>query len=449
MYRAGVLICLVLAATAATAASARSGSDRATFPLRVSANHRYLVDASGRPFPLLGDSPQALIGDLDVTDAEAYIADREAAGFDALWVNLLCTTYTGCPSDGSTRGGIAPFLTKGDLSTPNPEYFAHADALIRLAQKAGMVVLLDPIETGGWLDVLRKNGVAKARAYGAFLGRHYRNFPNIIWFNGNDFQSWKNADDDALVLAVARGIRSADSTQIQTVELNYDTSSSLDDVRWRPLIQLDAAYTYGPTYAEVLQEYNRRQPLPVLMVEASYEFEQNSSSFSKGDPAVLRRQEYWSALSGAAGQLYGNHYTWQFASDWQKHLDTTGSREFSYLARLLRSLPWYRLVPDQRHRILTNGYGSYKGDGNVGSSSYVTTAGTQDGRYAVSYLPTGGTITVAMSRLSHGGRARWYDPTTGTYRVASGHGAARAMSFTAPAHNGSGDPDWVLVITPR
>ena len=84
-----------------------------------------------------------------------------------------------------------------------------------------MVVLLDPIETIGWLDTLRTNGAAKAFAYGQYLGDRYKNFPNIIWMHGNDFQSWRNAADNALVQAVARGIRSVDSNHIHTVELNY------------------------------------------------------------------------------------------------------------------------------------------------------------------------------------------------------------------------------------
>src|SRR5262249_25241255 len=157
----------------------------------------------------------------------------------------------------------------------NPRYFARADAMIRLAAKAGIVVMLDPIETGGWLDVLRSNGVAKAGAYGRFLGKHYRKFGNIIWFNGNDFQTWHDAADDAVVLAVAKGVKSVDPAHIQTVELDYPTSGSLDDSRWRPVIKLDAAYTYWPTYAQVLAEYNRKPFLPVFMVEAGYEYEQN------------------------------------------------------------------------------------------------------------------------------------------------------------------------------
>ena len=130
--------------------------------------------------------------------------------------------------------------------------------MIREAAAAGMVVFLDPIETGGWLSTLRTNGPAKAFAYGRFLGRRFRGVPNIVWLNGNDFQNWRSPSDDALVLAVAKGIRSADHTHLQTVELDYPTSGSLDDERWRTVVSIDAAYSYRPTYARVTQEYGRR-----------------------------------------------------------------------------------------------------------------------------------------------------------------------------------------------
>jgi hypothetical protein len=55
------------------------------------------------------------------------------------------------------------------------------------------------------------------------------------------------------VLAVARAIYSTDPHQLQTTELNYCVSSSLDDPRWRPIIRLDGAYTYYATYAAVLR----------------------------------------------------------------------------------------------------------------------------------------------------------------------------------------------------
>ena len=195
---------------------------------------------------IVGDSPQSMIGNLTLEEAASYIANRKAAGFNALLVDVLCAKYTSCREDGTTVDGITPFTTPGDLSTPNPAYFARVDAMLRLAARAGMVVFLDPIETGGWLGVLKSNGVEKDFAYGRFLGERYRGFANIVWANGNDHQTWRDPSDDAVVLAVARGIRSADKAHIQTVELDYLVSGSLDDPRWRPLIALDAAYTYAP-----------------------------------------------------------------------------------------------------------------------------------------------------------------------------------------------------------
>ena len=418
------------------------------FPLRVSKNHRYLVDRRGVPFMVVGDSPQALIGNLSVKAAAAYIANRRAAGFDALWVNLLCKTYTGCRSDGSTYDGIAPFLRKDNLSTPNPAYFKRAAAIVQLARRAGMVVFLDPIETGGWLDVLRSNGTSRDAAYGRFLGRRFRGFRNIVWLSGNDFQTWKNQADDAVVRAVALGIRSADPAALQTVELDYPRSASRDDRRWRGIIKLDAAYTYFATYAKVLREYERRPPVPVFLLEAGYEFEENTPS-SYGDPQTLRRQEYWTALSGATGQFYGNHYSWQFADGWKRRLDTQGSAQFGYLVNLLVRRPWFRLVPDLRHRLVTKGYGTFTPNRNVASSDYVTTASMPDGKLAISYLPEGGTIRVDTKRMAGRVLARWYDPTSGTYTTVQGSpfAARRSLDLTAPGRNHEGDRDWVLVLT--
>lgn len=418
------------------------------FPLKVSSNRRYVVDQRGRPFFIVGDSPQAMIGNLRVSDAAAFIANRKAAGFNSLLVDLLCAKYTGCRDGGTTIDGIQPFMTPGDLATPNPKYFARADEIVRLAGRSGIVVFFDPIETGGWLGVLRANGVEKSYAFGQYLGRRYRRFANIVWWHGNDFQTWRNASDDAVVLAVGRGIQSADPKHLQTILLDFPHSGSLDDQRWQPLIQLDSVYTYLPTYAEVLKEYNRTDHLPIFMGEAGYEFEQNSEEISPGNPDILRRQEYWSVLSGACGQFYGNHHTWQFAEDWRKHLDTPGSVQVGYLAKLFAGQPWWRLVPDQTHTLVTSGYGTFASDGNVASSNYVTTASTPDGRLGISYFPAGGKVTVDMSRFAGPVDARWYDPSKGKYSVVRGSPFRNSgeVQISTPGSNAEGDSDWVLVL---
>src|SRR5713101_6215927 len=178
--------------------------------------------------------------------------------------------------------------------------------MLQLAAKYRFLVILDPAETGSWLTVLQSNGLAKARAYGRYLGTRYKDFPNIVWMSGNDFQSWRTLSDDALVQEVALGIKETDPNHIHTVELDFYVSSSLDDSTWAPIISLNAAYTYYPTYAEVLHAYNQSAsvPVPVFMVESQYEF--LTTLLDTGTPAILRRQEYWTSLSGATGQLYGN-----------------------------------------------------------------------------------------------------------------------------------------------
>jgi hypothetical protein len=119
------------------------------YPLKASVSNRYLVDQNEVPFLLVGDSPQALIGNLSPIEAEFFMQNRQRYGINALWINLLCNDGTGCNADGTTFDGIAPFITPNDLSTPNPGY-ERADSIINLAAAHGMVVILDPIETIGF-----------------------------------------------------------------------------------------------------------------------------------------------------------------------------------------------------------------------------------------------------------------------------------------------------------
>jgi len=418
-------------------------------PIAVGPTGRYLVDGKGSPFLITGDAPQALIGNLTESDAELYFADRRAHGFNTVWINLLCNSYTACRDDGSTFDGIPPFTTPGDFSTANEAYFARADRIIRLAGDYGLVVILDPAETGGWLTTMVGNGIDKLRAYGRYLGSRYKDFPNIIWMSGNDYQNW-GEEFDPYVTAVALGIADTDPSHIQTVELNYLVSSSLDDQAWAPIIRLNASYTYSPTYEQILKDYNRSDFLPTFLVEASYEFEGGGST-PVGTPAQLRRQEYWSLLSGATGQLYGSSYTWRLPcwerdasgnciGGWKDLLDSPGAVQMRYLRALFDPRPWYALVPDQEHSVVTSGYGTF------GETDYVTAARTPDGTLVMAYLPTPRTITVDMSRLSGTATARWYDPTTGTYTPIGELANVGEQQLTPPDVNGAGDGDWVLVI---
>ncbi|HEY1615806.1 MAG TPA: DUF4038 domain-containing protein [Rhizomicrobium sp.] len=441
------LAAVVLSAATPVLAVPRGPSSGPAFPLKVSTNNRYLVDQNNVPFLLVGDSPQAMIGNISEDDAAFFMQDRAQYGINALWINLLCDSYTACNADGTTYDGIAPFTTPNDLSTPNPAYFDRAADMINLAAAQGMVVLLDPIETGGWLGVLDQNGIRKARAYGRFLGRRFRNYPNIVWQSGNDFQSWQDPSQDALVSAVADGIRDADPIHLQTIELNYYVSASMDDPTWRPIVGLDAVYTYRPTYAKELEEYTRGNVRPTFLVEANYEFEHNGGT-DGGSTENLRHQEYWSALSGTAGQLYGSAYSWRLQGDWKDNLDTIGIRQLAYARQLFATRNWYNLVPDRAHAVLIRGFGKFSKSDSIDTDTYATAASTPDGTLAMAYLPNLRRVTIDMSKLSGPVTAQWFDPTSGNFAVVSGSPFPNSGSreFIPSGRDTAGDGDWVLVL---
>ena len=429
---------------------------QSAYPLQASATGRHQLDQKTVPFLVLGDSPQALIGDLSEADAATYLAASQSHGFNAIWVNLLCTTYTGCNANGTTFDGIAPF-TSGtspssyDISTPNSAYFQRADAMINLAAQYGLTVFLDPIDVGGWVTTLEHNGATKAYNYGQFLGNRYASFPNIVWLSGNDFQTWSTSgNDNNLVYQVMAGIASTDHNHLQTIELNYLRSYSNQDTAVSSVLTLDAAYTYYETYDEVLAAYNSSPTLPAFLVEANSEYENNTDDFSGVAGAfILREQEYWTMTSGAGGQFYGNHYTSFFRSGWQSYLNTPGTLELAYVTRLFSSIPWWNLVPDQSHKIVTAGHGTYNGnDEDLPLANYVTTAWVPDGSLAVIYDPAGNALTVNMANFSQAVTAAWYDPSNGTFTTIPGSPFANSGSqqFTPHGANNDRDPDWVLVL---
>ncbi len=446
---------------------------RPAYPLKLSENHRYLVDQNNRPFFMVGDSPQGLMGRLTEQDAEKYFTDREVHGFNtAGWVDVACAGRD-FPEDkdGRTPDGILPFTgylpggtdyTHYDLTKPNEAYFTRLDHMIEIAAAHDIYVFIDPMETIGWLPTLRNNGLKAAYAYGQYLGQRYKKYANVGWISGNDFNNWRVPGDDALAQAVAKGIRSEAPDQLQTVELNVDTSSSLDDQSWTPIISLNGTYTYSATYIQMLHSYNQKPVMPAYLVEAHYDLEQVGTPTDYGTPEVLRREDYWTTLSGGIGQFYGNRYTWSLTPGWDGYIDTPGVTQLEIWKNFFTSLPWQDLIPDQQHETVTAGYGTFGSDEvhfdpkqltarmdlKVSDSDYATAARTPNGSYVVAYMPTARMITVDMSRLRGPAAAEWFDPSAGTYKVIAGSPFLNSGSrdFTPPPTNAAGDSDWVLLL---
>ena len=431
------------------------------FPLKVSANGRYLADQNNTPFLIAGDVPQPLVVMVSTADAATYFNDRQAHGFNAMWINVLSAGpyYYYSPDDGSTYDGIRPFTgylsgeadtAHYDLAKPNEAYFTRVDQMLTLAANHGMAVFLNPIETGQWVPTLRNNGPIASYAYGQYLGNRYRHFDNIIWLNGNDFNTWKTPGDDEVVRAVAMGIKSVDARHLQTIELNVETSSSFDDPTWTPIVAVNSTYTYSPTYLQMWHSYNQTPVAPTFLVEGHYDLGVDlGNPKDYGTPLVLRRQEYWAMLSGGKGQLYGNGYTCYFMPGWKYYIDTVGVTQLMIWHGFFSSLPWQDLIPDQDHTVVAAGLGNL---GNlqtrVSKSDFCTASKTPDGSLVVAYMPTARKITVDMASLKAPANAKWFDPTNGAYTTIPGGLLTNTgtRQFTPPGNNHDGDSDWILLL---
>src|SRR5438128_1353733 len=110
---------------------------------------------------------------------------------------------------------------------------------------------------------------------------------------------------------------------------------------------------------------------------------------------------------------------------WKENLDTPGAVQMAHVQALFAPRPWHELVPDQKHEVVTAGYGTFDsttppGNRYIMTSDYVTAARTPDGKLLIAYLLSIRTITVDMSKLSGPATARWYDPSRGIYKPIDG-----------------------------
>jgi hypothetical protein len=416
--------CTLLAALACASLAFGAGP----FPVRIGPDHRHLVDQGGAPFLVQGDAPWSLISGLTKDEVELYLEHRRRQGFNSVIVNLIEHKFRGPVN----RFGEGPFTVPGDFSTPNEKYFEYADWVIRKAAEKGIQVFLAPIYLGyigtdeGWIKEAAANGPEKCRAWGRYVGKRYRDFDNLVWLMGGDHNPDQVREE---VDAVARGIKDLDNRHLMTAHCHPE-NSALDQYKDDGWLDLNDTYTYGIVHRMLLADYNREPPMPFTLTESTYEGEHNASAVQ------VRRQAYWALLCGATGQFMGNRPIWLFDPGWQAALDSVGAQDMSRLQSLFTSRPWDQLVPDQKHEVVVDGLGEFRG------LDYLAAARTADGATAMAYLPTARTFTVDLSKIAgKTAKAWWFNPRTGKSDAAGDFPTTGKKSFTPP-----GEGDWVLVL---
>lgn len=412
------------------------------FPIRIAADHHSLRGADGATVILHGDAAWSLIAAASSRQADRYLKDRQARGFNALLVNLIEHKFARrAPRNAA---GDEPFGSTGPFTAPNERYFAHAEDILRQAEAHDLLVLLAPAYLGfdggdeGWYREAQLAGAQRLRDYGRYLGTRFRHQQNVVWVLGGDFAP----PDPSLVDALAAGIREADPEALMTGHCSRGRSASScwPNASW---LDIEAIYT-GPEVREAA-EHAYAAPRPFLLIEAIYE------AAPAGNPRQVRAQAYEALFAGAAGHVYGHEDVWHFDApgvqaprvDWDAALDAPGARSIQELIALIRQLAPGTLVPDRR--------GIVRPLREARHATSVVSATTDRGRVVLSYLPDGDPVVVDTRPLQDGSaRGFWVDPVNGARSPATtgevGDGEGRLLKPVGINHGG--DHDWLLLIAP-
>jgi hypothetical protein len=440
--------------------------------LKVSDNHRYLQFENGKPFFYLGDTAWELVHRLSHEDALEYLTNRARKGFTVIQTVALA------PADGikvPNANGDLPF-TNADFAKPNEAYFRHLDFIIDKSEELGMFVGLLPTWGSYWASGKSIFNPSTAKQYGEFLGRRYKD-KAIIWILGGD-RSIQTDEERAVIDAIAAGLKTGDGgSHLKTY---HPTGPGFSSIKLNTADWLDFNMFQSSHGARdhdnglfVEHDYALTPQKPTLDGEPRYEgmpigfYFKGTAGIDRFDDYDVRQAAYWSVFAGACGHTYGNNNVWQFyvpgrKSDthsgdnvarpdgalygepggliganipWRDAIDHPGAFQMGYVRRLFETLPFTKLVPD--NRIILNGTPS--------GVERIRGARSTDGSFALVYSPRGESFTLDKSIIK-GNRQRefWYDPRYGVSYVFKEQDSFGIQTFTPPT-NGRGN-DWILVV---
>ena len=424
------------------------------FPLQVSENHRFLVDAQGAPFFYLGDTAWELFHRLDREDAETYLQNRANKGFTVIQAVALAE-FDGLRVPNAY--GVVP-LEDDDPARPVEAYFQHVDWIVKRAGELGLVTGLLPT----WGDKWNKRWgqgpeiftPENARQYGEYLGRRYRDAP-IIWILGGDRPIDHDGHRD-IIDAMAAGIGAGTGgTQLITYHNcgSRGSSDSFHDAPWLDFNTYQSGHDYNrANYRRMAADYALEPAKPCMDAEPGYEDHPANFKVETGylDDYDVRKFAYWAVFAGAHGHTYGCHDMWQFhdsarftpvnhpRTPWRQAMDLPGARQVGYLRRLMLSRPYLSRLPAPELILSEAGEG---GD-------HIEATRDSQGAYAFVYLPKGGAVTLATRELAGEQlRVTWLNPRSGEAEAKAekiARAATGEQTFTAPT---AGErEDWVLIL---
>ena len=425
------------------------------WPLQV--NGRNLQRPDGTPFLITGETMwDLMVSSPSLSQIDAYIADRQAKGFNAVMV-MLIDRWINFPPDnpnGTNINGDAPFTTTPWLvpANINPAYWSYTDSIMAKFRAANMLVLLAGCYSGygptnhgeGWWNYLTSNSVANT--WGQWVGARYNatDWPNIIWVGGGDYTP-ANSTEDTLSENIQTGIVAGGGTQLQTYHTARYTTAMAHwgtGKSWLKVgdVYCDIGTTNGSPYTipeMSVVEYNRGTP--TFLIEDWYT-EDHGLTYTQNI-----NEKYQALLSGCtSGALFANVTIWQWLSGYQAQWGNDESVGFGKAGQLLRMYDWWNRVPRQDSSFISSSLGAQ------GPDRICPCIGTYSGgNYALVSIPTATSVTVVMTNFSQSSvRARWYDPKTGNFTNVTGQPFANTGSRTIahPGNNSMGTSLQILVM---
>ncbi len=387
-------------------------------PWLTTQDHYFVHD--GKPFFWLGDTNWALFNLYTPAEAAGYLDHRARQGFTVVNVMMIFSGGPGMKAVVENTEGNAPFLD-GNPATPNEAFFKNVDRILAAARAKNLILAISPCggSSGTFVKEQRVFTEAKVRAYGRWLGRRYKDVPNLIWVNGFDLKSSEYVE---ITEALAAGLREGDGGQhlITFHPGGGNSSSYFHGESWLSYNTIQTWSDYWRIHPLVLADYCRLPVKPVVLAEGAYEAGPEYPT-RPITPLIVRKQAWWAFLAGGF-HTYGHNDMWRKNPTWRESLDSPGALQMGILKQVLAAHEWWTLVPDQS--VFASGAGSER-DLNAAARS-------TRGDLAILYLSTRNSVSVDLNKIagSEGVRATWVNPETGDSSVEGVFPNSGLHSFT-------------------
>jgi hypothetical protein len=424
--------------TIQTLSPTSSPNPNETFPLKLSANGRYMTDINNNPYYLSIDTGWMIFSYINREDAEYYLENRRQHG-----VNTILCYAAPFHMPRENAYGETAFLDN-NLSIPNDAYFENVDWVINKAAEKGMQVLMCPFELANYTNYDYNYGmtVDSAKAIGRYMGNRYKDFRNILWSTGGD--TAPDYEQTEITLALVEGIREYDTTHLMSFHPRGGLSSSefFHNETW---LNFNMTQCFSPdsskSYTLARDDYTLNPVKPTILIEPPYE---DGGTGGSNTAQEVRRAVTFGSLSGTFGLCYGNGVVYNFGSnsskDWKPYLDHSVFLQTQSLAECINSREWFKLQPDQTDSLITDGGYSY------GSLNYAATSIASDKSFSISYIPTARDITVDMTVFIGSKTLKWFDMTDNTYTTIGTYPNSGSVNLPAQPENSEGQTDWLLIV---